>query len=52
MKKTCYTEGQIAFAVKQEEIGLHLGAARIRKDISEVTFYSWKKEFADMETSD
>ena len=48
MKKTRYTEEQIAFALRQAQSGTP-GAEVIRKmGITEPTFYRWKKQFAGM----
>lgn len=48
MKKTRYTEEQIAFTLKQAETGTR-GEELCRKmGISEATFYNWKKKFGGM----
>jgi putative transposase len=47
MKKTRYTEEQIAFALKQAETGTRVEVCR-KMGISEATFYNWKKKFADL----
>ncbi len=39
MKKTRYTEEQIAFAVKQAETGTRVGGVCRKMGISEATFY-------------
>ncbi|KGE46164.1 transposase [Salmonella enterica subsp. enterica serovar Bareilly str. CFSAN000220] len=39
MKKTRYTEEQIAFALKQAETGTRIGEVCRKMGISEVTFY-------------
>lgn len=46
MKKTRYTEEQIAFALKQAETGTRVGEVCRKMGISEATFYNWKKKFA------
>ncbi|MDJ5228952.1 IS3 family transposase [Salmonella enterica] len=46
MKKTRYTEEQIAFALKQAEIGTRVREVCRKMGISEATFYNWKKKFA------
>ncbi|EGX3499913.1 IS3 family transposase [Salmonella enterica] len=46
MKKTRYTEEQIAFALKQGETGTRVGEVCRKMGISEATFYNWKKKFA------
>lgn len=48
MKKTRYTEEQIAFALKQAETGTRVGEVCRKMSISEATFYNWKKKFAGL----
>lgn len=48
MKKTCYTEEQIAFALKQAETGTRVEEVCRKMGISEATFYNWKKKFGRM----
>ncbi len=48
MKKTRYTEEQIAFALKQAETGTRVGKVCRKMGISEATFYNWKKKFAGL----
>lgn len=48
MKKTRYTEEQIAFALKQDETGTRVGGVCRKMGISEATFYNWKKKFAGL----
>ncbi|BAS37443.1 transposase [Klebsiella pneumoniae] len=48
MKKTRYTEEQIAFALKQAETGTSVGEVCRKMGISEATFYNWKKKFAGL----
>ena len=48
MKKTRYTEEQIAFALKQAETGTRDGEVCRKMGISEATFYNWKKKFAGL----
>ncbi len=43
MKKTRYTEEQIAFALKQAETVPWVEDVCRKMGISEVTFYNWKK---------
>lgn len=42
MKKTRYTEDQIAFALRQAEIGTPVGEVIRKMGISTQTFYRWK----------
>ncbi len=46
MKKTRYTEEQIAFALKQAETGTRVEEVCRKMGISEATFYNWKKSLA------
>lgn len=48
MKKTRYTEEQIAFALKQSETGTRVEEVCRKMGISEATFYNWKKKFGGM----
>ncbi len=48
MKKTRYTEEQIAFALKQAETGTWVEEVCRKMGISEATFYNWKKKFGGM----
>lgn len=48
MKKTRYTEEQIAFALKQAETGTRIGEVCRKMGISEATFYNWKTKFAGL----
>ena len=48
MKKTRYTEEQIAFALKQAETGTRVEEVCRKIGISEATFYNWKKKFGGM----
>ena len=40
MKRSCFTEEQIAFALKQQELG--------KLGISDTTFYNWKKKYSGL----
>ncbi len=48
MKKTRYTEEQIAFALKQAETGTRVEEVCRKMGISEAAFYNWKKKFGGM----
>lgn len=48
MKKTRYTEEQIAFALKQAKTGTRVEEVCRKMGISEATFYNWKKKFGGM----
>jgi putative transposase len=48
MKKTRYTEEQIAFALRQAESATPVSEVIRKMGITEPTFYRWKKQFAGM----
>ena len=48
MKKTRFTEAQIAFALRQAESGTPVAEIIRKLGISEQTFYRWEKGFAGM----
>lgn len=48
MKKTRFTEQQIAFALKQAETGTSVAEVVRKLGISEATFYNWKKKYGGM----
>lgn len=48
MKKSRYTEEQIAFALKQAETGTPVAEVIRRMGISEQTFYRWKKVYGGL----
>jgi len=45
MKRTKFTEQQIAFALKQAEGGIAVDEVCRKIGISEATFYNWKKKY-------
>nr|WP_276321890.1 transposase [Burkholderia stabilis] len=45
MKTSKFTEEQIAFALKQAELGTKVEEICRKLGISEATFYNWKKKF-------
>lgn len=47
MKKK-FTEAQIGFALRQAESGTPIAEIIRKMEISEVTFYRWKKKYAGM----
>jgi len=52
MKKSKYTEAQIAFALKQAESGTSVEEICRKMGISEATFYNWKKKFGGLGVSE
>ncbi len=48
MKKSRFTEEQIAFALKQAETGTRVEEVCRKIGISEATFFNWKKKFGGM----
>jgi putative transposase len=52
MKKSRYTEEQIAFALKQAELGTTVMEVCRKMGISEATFYNWKKKYGGLGVSE
>ena len=48
MKKSKFTEPQIAFALRQVEAGTPVDQVCRKLGVSEATFYRWKKRFGGM----
>lgn len=48
MKKTRFTEQQIAFALKQAETGTSVAEVVRKMGVSEATFYNWKKKYGGL----
>jgi putative transposase len=48
MKKSRYTDEQIAFALKQAETGTPVAEVIRRMGISEQTFYRWKRVYGGL----
>jgi len=48
MKKTKFTEQQIAFALKQAESGVRVDEVCRKMGISDATFYNWKKKYGGL----
>jgi putative transposase len=51
MKKR-FTEAQIAFALRQAASGTQVGEISRKMGVSDVTFYRWKKLYANLEVSE
>ncbi len=52
MRKSKYTEEQIAFALKQAETGTPVKEVIRKMGITEQTFYRWKKKYGGLGTSE
>lgn len=52
MKTSKFTEEQIAFALKQAELGTKVDEICRKLGISEATFYNWKKKFGGLGPSE
>ena len=52
MKKSKYTEQQIAFALKQAELGTPVEEVCRKMGISDATFYNWKKKYGYLGASE
>ena len=48
MRKTAFTEEQVAYALRQAEAGTSVAEVCRKLGMSEQTFYRWKKKFAGM----
>lgn len=52
MKTSKFTEAQIAFALKQAELGTKVEEVCRKLGISEATFYNWKKKYGGVGPSE
>lgn len=52
MKTSKFTEGQIAFVLKQAEDGTPVAEVCRKAGIAEATFYSWRKRYAGLMPSE
>ncbi len=48
MKKSRFSEQQIAYALRQAESGVSIQEITRKMGITEATFYRWKKKFGGM----
>ena len=48
MKRSRFTQEQIAFALRQAESGTSVGEVCRKMGVSENTFYRWKRKFEGM----
>ena len=52
MKKSKFTEEQIAFALKQAEVGTPVEEVCRKMGISDATFYNWRKKYGGLGPSE
>ena len=52
MKKSRFTEEQIAFALKQQELGTPVEEICRKMGIAHATFFNWKKRFSGLGPSE
>jgi putative transposase len=52
MKKSKFTESQIAFAIKQAETGVKVDEICRQMGVSQATFFNWKKKYAGLGISE
>ena len=52
MKRSRFTEAQIAFALKQQELGVAVEEICRKLGISDATFYSWKNKYSGLGPSE
>ena len=52
MKKSRFTEEQIAFALKQQELGTAVDEICRKMGIAQATFFNWKKRFSGLGPSE
>lgn len=52
MKRTKFSEAQIAFVLKQAEDGTSVGEVCRKAGISEATYYNWRKKYAGLRPSE
>ena len=52
MKRSKFSEGQIAYILRQAEEGTAIGEVCRKAGISEATFYAWRKKYAGLMPSE
>ena len=52
MKRSKFSEAQIAFVLKQAEEGTTIGELCRKTGISEATFYVWRQKYAGLTSSE
>lgn len=52
MRKSRFTEEQIAFALRQAETGTRVSEVCRKMGVAEATFYNWKKKYSGLGISE
>jgi len=52
MKRSKYTDEQIAHAIQQSRLGVPVAEILRKYGISQATFYAWKRRFGQLEASE
>ncbi len=52
MKRSRFTEEQIAFALKQQELGAAIDEICRKMGIAQATFFNWKKKYSGLGPSE
>ncbi len=52
IKRSSYTEEQIAFALKQAELGTPVSEVCRKMGVSDATFYNWRKKYRGLRPSE
>lgn len=52
MRKSKFTEDQIAYALKQAELGMKVEEVCRKMGISDATFYTWRQKYAGVGPSE
>jgi len=52
MKKSKFTDEQIAFALKQAEVGTPVEEERWPRAVADATFYNWRKKYGGLGPSE
>ena len=52
MKASRFKEEQIAFAIKQSELGIRVEEICRKMDISDATFYKWRQKYSGLGPSE
>lgn len=52
MKKSRFSDSQIAGAIKQHELGVPVADICRKMGVADATFYQWKKKYSGLESSE